>query len=206
MISKLNLASKPFRNRTTPYLLSLIVFALACGTAIVFFAQLNENQRLIEVADNQILEMETELGVLRQRGELVQQQLTPTQRELLVASHKLVANKTFGWSRLFYDIESVIPGGVSASRISVANVYRDGDRVNAELDLTVLSRDYQSVMAMISAMNNSGVFRAELRSQSRQESQRQVFTEYTLRLIYMPPYGVNPSANEIARADEGGVN
>jgi Tfp pilus assembly protein PilN len=142
--------------------------------------------------------MEDEIGRLKGEGEKVQQQLSPEQRQVLIAAHKLVANKTFGWSRLFADLESVLPGSVSTSRISVQNIYRDGDRVKAELELGVLSRDYQSVMGMIGSMNNSGLFQAELRGQDRQENERVTYTEYTLRLVYTPAYGYTASS-EVAQ-------
>ena len=204
VITKLNLASRPFRNRTTPYILSLLLMAFSVAAMLLLISQLNQNIRLNDVAEEQIEDFEDQIAALKAKGAEVRQQLSPEQRDLLVASHKLVANKTFGWSRLFYDLESVIPGNVSASRISVENVYRDGDRVRAELDLTVLSRDYQSVMSMIGAMNNSGVFNAELRSQNLQTNQRMTYSEYTLRLIYTPPFGINPNASEVAMSQGGG--
>jgi len=123
-----------------------------------------------ELTVKQIGEMEAELQRLKAEGEKVRQQLTPEQRELLFAAHKLVANKTFGWSRLFADLESVMPGGVSANRISVQNVFRDGDKVNAEIEFGVISRDFNAVMGMLQAMNNSGIFRAELRGQDLQKN------------------------------------
>ena len=148
-------------------------------------------------------EMSEEIKELKSRGEEVQQQLTPDERNLLIASHKLVASKTFGWSRLFGDLEAVLPGSVSASRIVVENVYKDGDRVKAELDFAVLSRDYQGVMTMIANMHNSGLFQAELKSQDRQQNERLTYTEYTLRLVYTPAYGY-ASSREIAQAEQGG--
>lgn len=209
MLKDLNLSTHPFRNRTTPYLLSAVLAFMALIGAVFLYSKLNENRKLNELAESQIKEMRDEAARLKGEGEKVQQQLTPQQRELLVASHKLVDNKTFAWSRLFYDLESVIPGSVSASRIVVQNVYRDNDRVKAELDLTVLSRDYQSVMTMINSMNGSGNFNAELRGQNLQTNQRMTFTEFTLRLIYTPPFGVNPNAGEVASAGtnigQGGV-
>ena len=189
MITKLNLSSKPFRNRTTPYLLSLLLLALAVSGAVMSFAQLSANSKLTELSAGQLKDMETEIGRLKGEGAKIQQQLTPEQRDLLVASHKLVANKSFGWSRLFADLESVLPGSVSASRIAVENVYKDGDRVKAELEFGVLSRDYAAVMSMIESMNNSGLFQAELKSQDLQKNERMTYTEYTLRLIYTPAYG-----------------
>ena len=206
MITKLNLATRPFRNRTTPYLLSLLLLAFAVGAGLLSFAQLNRAVSQNEVAMEDIRRMKEEVRQLNQRGEAVQQQLTPEEKNLLVASHKLVANKMFGWSRLFADLEAVLPGSVSASRIAVENIYKDGDRIKAELDFGVLSRDHQSVMTMIANMNNSGLFQAELRGQDRQQNERLTYTEYSLRLIYTPAYGYAPagSASDIAQTLPGG--
>lgn len=208
MITKLNLSSDPFRNRTTPYLISLLMLGIAGVATIFFLAQLNQNRELNRTIVSNIEEMDTEVKRLKGEGEKVQQQLTPQQRELLVASHKLVANKSFGWSRLFADLESVLPGSVSASRIAVQNVYKDGDQVKAELDFGVLSRDYPAVMSMIDTMNNSGLFQAELRSQNRQKTERITYTEYTLHLVYTQSYAyatpAQPAA-DIAQTGQGGL-
>src|SRR5690606_12310547 len=150
--------------------------------------------------------MQAKVDELKGEGQKVRQNLTPEQQQLLIASHKLVANKAFGWSRLFADLENVLPGSVSASRISIENVYKDGDRIKAELDLGVLSRDYQSVDALMNNMNNSGVFQAELRSQDLQKTERLTYTEYTLNVIYTPAYGYAPVQNTDVASSEGGSN
>jgi Tfp pilus assembly protein PilN len=207
VITKLNLSSNPFRNRTTPYLISLVMIGIAGLATIFFLTRLNENRELTKVTASQTQEMEAEVARLKGEGEKVQQQLTPQQRELLVASHKLVANKSFGWSRLFADLESVLPGSVSASRIAVENVYKDGDQVKAELDFAVLSHDYPAVMSMIDSMNNSGLFQAELRGQDRQKTERTTYTEYSLHLVYTQAYARSapqaPTA-DIAQTGQGG--
>lgn len=206
MITKLNLSTHPFRNRTTPYLLALGLLALGAIGGIFALSQLYSYSKDNELARKQVEQMEAEVARLKNEGAKVQQSLSPEQRELLIASHKLVANKSFGWSRLFADLESVLPGSVSASRIAVENVYRDGDRVKAELEFGVVSRDYQAVMGMIGTMNNSGLFQAELRGQDRQQSERQTFTEYTLHLVYTPAYGYSTSAQqEVAQNPAGGT-
>ena len=205
MITKLNLASRPFRNRTTPYLISLLLLAVAVSAGLLCFSQLNSVASQTEIAKGQIKQMDDEIKALEGEARAVQQQLSPEQQGLLIASHKLVANKTFGWSRLFADLEAVLPGSVSASRIAVENIYKDGDRIKAELDFGVLSRDYQAVMTMIANMNNSGLFQAELRGQDRQQNERLTYTEYTLHLIYTPAYGYAPvSPGEVAQANQGG--
>lgn len=190
MITKLNLSSHPFRNRTLPYVLALLLVAFAVAGAVLSFARLNYLADDIELARSQTENMQAELNDLNQKGVLVQQQMTPEEQALLIATHKLVANKNFGWSQLFANLESVLPGSVSVSRISVENVYKTADgRTQAELDFAVLSRDYQSVLTMIERMNGSGIFRADLRGQDLQKSEHFTYTEYTLHLVYRPPGG-----------------
>jgi Tfp pilus assembly protein PilN len=196
VITKLNLASKPFRNRTLPYLLAAALLIASLAGAALCLVRLRQNSQVNEIALSKNREMETEIARLNGEGEKVQKQLSPDQQALLVASHKLVANKTFSWSRLFSDLESVLPGGVSASRISVNNIFKDGDQIKAELDLAVLSRDYQSVITMIDAMNRSRMFQAELRGQDLQKNERVVFTEYTLHLVYSPAYAYSGDSNQ----------
>lgn len=168
-------------------------------------AILNENKKKNDLLVSAIAERQAEISRLKGEGEKVQQLLTPDQKALLTASHKLVANKAFGWSRLFADLESVLPGSVSASRITVDNIYQDGDRIKAELEFGVLSKDYQSVMTMIDNMNNSGLFKAELRGQDLQKNDRMTYTEYTFRLIYTPAYGYAAApTSDVAKNETGG--
>ncbi|MGI8789170.1 MAG: hypothetical protein ACR2HG_15635 [Pyrinomonadaceae bacterium] len=205
MIKKLNLSSRPFRNRTLPYLIALLFLAFAVSGAVLSFASLRDTTAKNELAKSDIAQMNAELEALKGKGTLVQQSLTPEQQALLIAAHKLVANKSFGWSRLFADLESLLPGSVSVSRISVQNIYKDGDKTKADLEFAVLSRDYTSVMQMIENMNNSGMFRAELRGQDLQKTESITYTEYTLRLIYTPPYGYAPNAtSDVAQNQQGG--
>lgn len=203
MINKLNLSSRPFRNRTLPYLLALLFLAVAISGATLSFAKLRETTAKNEIAKTEIEQMNGEVKALKSKGELVQQQLTPEQTALLVGAHKLVANKTFGWSRLFADLEAVLPGGVSVSRVNVQDVFKDGEKTKAELEFAVLSRDYPSVMAMIENMNGSGIFAAELRGQDLQKNERFTYSEYTLHLVYTPRAGYSAAPSEVARTQGG---
>jgi len=201
VINKLNLSSRPFRNRTLPYLIALLFLAFAVSGAVLSFASLQRTNEYNEQAKSDIEQMEQEVQALKGKGELVQQSLTPEQQSLLVAAHKLVANKSFGWSRLFADLESLLPGGVSVSRIAVQNIYKEGDKTRADLEFAVLSRDYASVIQMIERMNNSGMFQAELRGQDLQKTESITYTEYTLGLIYTPRYGYAPA--DVAQTQGG---
>ncbi len=205
MITKLNLATYPFRNRVLPYLAASLLLAAAAVVGVYCLAVLNDNNKKNELLLSAIQERQTEIARLKGEGEKVQQLLSPEQKALLSASHKLVSNKTFGWSRLFADIESILPGSVSASRIAVENVFQDGDRIKAELEFAVISKDYPAVMAMIENMNNSGIFQAELRGQDLEKNERITFTEYTFHLVYTPGYGyATTPATDVAKNEQGG--
>ncbi|HLM02895.1 MAG TPA: hypothetical protein VK400_17720 [Pyrinomonadaceae bacterium] len=207
MINKLNLATHPFRNRTLPYLLALACCTLAMVGVIFGIVKLRQIQTENEIVQSEIQQMETQFADFNVKGAQVQQSLTPEQKTMLVAAHKLVAQKSFGWSRLFADLEGVLPGGVSVSRINVENVYQNGDRTQAELQLSVLSRDYQSVMNMIDTMNSRPIFQAELRGQDLQKKDYFTYTEYTLRLVYTQPLGYSTAPaqpGDVASVTEGG--
>jgi len=206
VITKLNLSSHPFRNRTLPYLLALLLLTFAVSGAVLAFSKLRDTTALNEVAKADIEQMNAEIQGKKANAAKVQQQLTPEQSALLVAAHGLVANKTFGWSRLFADLEQVLPNSVSVSRINVQNIYKDGERTKAELEFGVLSRDYQSVASMIANMNSSGLFQAELRGQDLQKTERITYSEYTLSLIYTPRSGYAPATTTsyVAQTASGG--
>jgi Tfp pilus assembly protein PilN len=190
VIEKLNLATHPYRNRALPYVVAVVVFSLALLLGSVWFAKWQSAKSDEEIVKAHIEEMETKLAALNASSQKVQQSLTPEQRSLLVAAHKLVALKSFAWSRLLADLESLLPGTVSASRLSVQNVYKTSDgRIQAELEFSVLSRNYQTVINMIDAMNSSGIFQAELRGQDLQKGDHFTFSEYSMRLLYTPRYG-----------------
>lgn len=204
LITQLNLATHPFRNRILPYVSAAVLLLVAAVLTIACLAWLKQNSNTNKTLAERITAANTEIARLRGEGEKVQQQLSPEQKAILSASHKLVANKTFGWSRLFADLESVLPGNVSASRITVQNIYQDGDRVKAELELGVLSRDYSAVSNMIANMQNTGTFQAELRGQDLQKTDRMTYTEYTLKVIYSPGYGYAASPPDVAQNEQGG--
>jgi len=203
-ISDLNLATKPFRNRVLPYLAAAALLLAAGVLGIVCIAKLKQNSDTNKILAARIEASKGEIARLKGEGEKVRQQLTPEQRTVLSAAHRLVANKGFGWSRLFADLESVMPGSVSASRISVQHIYTDGAKVRAELELGVISRDYAGVQQMIQNMQNSGLFLAELRGQDLQKTDLSVYTEYTLRVVYSPGYSYAAPQTDIAQNNSGG--
>src|SRR5690348_9899019 len=118
------------------------MLAVSVAGALLAFSTLRRNALDDAAAVEHVNELQGDIDQLNGEGRKVQQELTPEQQNLLIAANKLVSNKTFVWSRLFSDLESVMPESVSASRIGVRNVYNDGGQIKAELEFAVLSHDY----------------------------------------------------------------
>src|SRR5437660_610410 len=104
-----------------PYLSAVLLLLISAVIGVYCLATINADHTQNDLLATGIKEREDEIARLKGEGEKVQQLLTPDQKALLTAAHKLVANKQFGWSRLFADLENVLPGCVSASKIRVEN-------------------------------------------------------------------------------------
>ena len=132
---------------------------------------------------------------LRKKAELVRSSLTPEQLQTLTAAHILVDRKRFSWSRLFADLEAVLPGDVRVKRIAVRGLSTSGDQTMAELELAVVAKSPNVVTEMISKMAGGGIMQAELRSQNLQRGRGESGSEYELFVVYTPRAGapIEPS-------------
>lgn len=197
MVHQLNLSSRPFRNRSLPWVISALALVVSALAAVFIFGEYNKVKRQTDSIKAETAEINPKIKELTDKSVQIRENLTVEQKVLLGSAHNLVDRKRFSWSRLFADVESVLPRDVIVSNVGVRDVYRSGERMSAELDFAVQSRDYQSVVNMINNMNSSGIFTAELRGQDLQPDKGNL-TEYTMRLIYNPRAGVpvNESANE----------
>src|ERR1700738_3731752 len=190
MTAKLNLASKPFRNRALPWAVATIV-ALASIIALELFAQstIQTNAKVAE-AQRDVAKLQKSIAVLRQRGEAIRVAMPPDQQRLLKSAHSLVDRKRFSWSQLFADLEASLPDGVRVSRIAVKEVRAQNDRTVANLDLTVASKSPATITQMIEDMEHQGVFHAELRAQTLPRGRGEGGAEYEMDVYYTPRAGV----------------
>jgi len=203
VITKLNLASQPFRNRTLPWTVTAIV-AAASIVALFFFVA--ESRRTTVQADK----VERDLQALRQERDALETQFTqvrqsvpPDQLETLEAAHLLVDRKRFSWSKLFADLEAALPGSVRVSRISVRDVAQRGGQTRAELELTVVGRAPADVIGMITEMNRAGVFFVTPKTESPREGKSDGGIEWALGVNYVQrTIGSTPDSG----ADNGGAN
>src|SRR6266851_4015187 len=136
MPTKLNLASKPFNNRTLPWAVTFGVIFISFTSLIFIVRGTRQVAAQAYAIQNDINNLGQQAQTLRQQAEAVKNSLTPEQLHTLDAAHALVDRKHFSWSRLFADLESALPGSVRVKRIAVRGVARRSDQTLAQLDLT----------------------------------------------------------------------
>lgn len=208
MSTKLNLASKPFRNRVLPWTITAVV-ALTSIVALLFIARSTfATYSSIAATQRDVTELRKTLDTLNQKQKDVEIALTPEQKRELKYAHGLVDRKRFSWSRLFADLEASLPGEIRVTKIQVKGVGMQGDRPVADLDLVVSSKVASNVTQMIEDMESQGTFHAELVSQNPQRGKGEMGSEYDLNVHYVPRsgYAVEPSASRrtVDTAGQGG--
>ena len=207
MSTRLNLASKPFRNRVLPWTITALV-AVTSIVALLFIAQSTfKTNTAIAATQRDVTDLRKQLDTLTKQEKAVDLALTPEQKRQLKYAHGLVDRKRFSWSRLFADLENFLPGGIRVTRISVKEVRMQGDRPTADLDLVVASKSPSTVTEMIQDMESEGIFQAQLVSQNPQRGKGEIGSEYELNVHYAPRAGfaVAPNTRRVVdTAGEGG--
>ena len=185
VISRLNLASDPFRNRALPWTVAAAVSAVSL-VALVFI--LSEYRRVgaeADASERQVAAMRAQRRDLERQAEEIKQTIPPEQRRTLEAAHALVSRKGFSWSQLFSDLENFMPASVRVSRINVREVAQVGDQTRADLDLTVVGRTPTDVTGMISEMSRAGTFSAVPVSENLRSGRGESGYEWLLRVSYV---------------------
>lgn len=184
MNSSLNLASKPFSNRTLPWVLTAVVLLVSVIGLVVVV-------RLTTVANKQAAVVQVEVNALKQQekalrdtAQEVKESLTQQQQEAVPSAHVLIDRKRFSWSRLLADLETSLPNNVKVSRIAVRDVMSHGDQTVAALDLAVFTENPGTITDMIAAMHQEGIFQLVLRSQNLQKGRGEKGTEYEFDVVY----------------------
>lgn len=198
-MNSLNLASRPFTNRTLPWLLTFFILAFSLVSLVFigyFVRQTNDQATAVQSQINNL--RHTEQGLITQ-AQQVKDSLTTEQQQALHAAHGLVDRKSFSWSRLFADLESSLPASVKVSRIAVRNISMRSNETIAELELAVFAKNYTTVTDMITAMDRGSVFQAQLLSQNLQKGRGESGTEYELLVTYHP--GSSYSVTSVAEVN-----
>ena len=199
MNNSLNLASRPFSNRIVPWALTVIILFVSLIGLLIVVQLTTTTRREADKVQAQITQLKQREQALLEAAKTVQQSFTPEQQQALPAAHELVDRKSFSWSRLLADLESVLPANVKVSRIAVRDVTRAGGQTVAQLDLAVFATDPSTISQMITDWQQGGVFLAELRNQNLQKGRGEKGTEYELAVTYSARVGY--SSENVAEVD-----
>lgn len=183
---RLNLASKPFTNRTLPWAVTAVLLFISLIAFVIILRAAARANTQTAALQSEIRKLRQEHDSLSKKAQQVKSSLTPEQYTALRAAHQLVDRKEFSWSKLFVDLETALPGSVRVTRISVRDIAATSDRTVAELELAVVAKSSTTITDMIAEMDRSGIFQAELRSQDLQTGRGETGTEYELSVIYRP--------------------
>lgn len=189
MATKLNLASKPFSNRSLPWAVTIVVIFFSLISLVFIVRATGRANAKSYAVQNDINSLAQQERNLREQIQAVKNSLTSEQLQTLAAAHTLVDRKRFSWSRLLADLELALPGSVRVKRIAVSGVATRGDETLAELELTVIAKTPATVTDMIAEMDRAGIFHAELRSQNLQRGRGESGAEYELYVVYRPRAG-----------------
>ncbi|HLN99737.1 MAG TPA: hypothetical protein VK208_14855 [Pyrinomonadaceae bacterium] len=190
-MTKLNLASRPFSNRSLPWIITAVIISVSLMSLVFIVRSTTRTNAQANSVQNDINNLSRQEHDLRQQAQAVKNSLTPEQLQTLDAAHTLVDRKRFSWSRLFADLESALPGTVRVKRIAVRGVATRGDDTIAELELTVVAKSPATITEMIAEMDRGGIFHAELRSQTLQRGRGESGAEYELSVVYRPRAGAS---------------
>ena len=197
MITKLNLASEPFRNRSVPRSVASVVAAVSLVARVFIWGAARQAGAEAERVERDVRALRQESEALQAKIAEIRKELPPEQLETLKAAHALVEHKRFSWSKLLADLESLLPRDVRVSRINVRDAVRVGTQVRADLDLSVVGRAPDDVTRMISEMNRGGTFVVVPVSESPQAGRGEGGFEWTLRVTYVQ--------RSVSRATEAGA-
>lgn len=204
MIARLNLSSQPFRNRTLPWAVAVLVSVVSLLALVLTFAEYSRVRADADAAERQVQTLRTERADLERQAAEIRRTIPPEQRQTLEAAHALVERKSFSWSQLFADLERSLPSSVRVARINVRDVSQRGEQTTAELDLTVVGRTPNDVIGMMTEMNRVGIFNATPVTENQRSGKGESGYEWMLRVSYVQR-GREKSAGEGGEVGEGGA-
>jgi len=184
VIAKLNLASQPFRNRTLPWAVAVVVSAVSLVALVYVLSEYRGARAEADVAARQVETLQREQKQLEAQAAAIRQNIPPEQQEAIKAAHELVEDRGFSWSQLFADLEDALPSSVRVARINVREVHRYGEHTRADLDLTVVGREPNDVTGMLEDMRRRGTFVATPLSSNQKSGKGESGFEWLLRVNY----------------------
>jgi hypothetical protein len=130
---QVNLASKPFQNRSLFWLGILAGFGIVAFLALQITASSAEMAAEAETLKDKTNQQNTQIGILKDKQpKFTAVNVSQENYEMLAAAHELVGRKALSWTALLSEMEKIMPHDVRLLNISVLRTAADkGERRSA---------------------------------------------------------------------------
>lgn len=185
MLMPINLASQPFR-KDRPLLAAGYAAAGILAMLLVFLIVMIFNQRhQLKGERREIAELETRLEQIRKDQALIDNQLKKPDNEAVfernVLLNMLIDRKSISWTRIFADLEKVLPGNVRLISVRLPQITNQNQVL---LDMVVGAQDQTPILDLLRRLEGSPVFGATTVHSFQPPSQNEPLYRYRVSVNY----------------------
>lgn len=230
-----NLAAKPFVNRRPVIRIAILVWVLAVGLSVWNVLRYGDFFRTVTSHRSRLADLEKEIGLAEQRANGLRDRIGALQLDdgngTAVYLNGLIHQRIFPWSRLFDDIEDVLPKDVYLTSLSPqiekventprrrssssragrsrapkpAKVIKEQELDRVELTIDGYSRSEEAMLELVDRLYASPTFLdPELGSESRDPKTGLV--NFKIKVTYLTRAKLTaPAVGQLADAGEGGA-
>ena len=180
----LNLASEPFRRDRPILVASALTAALMLGVLALLVALIFQQRELAADSRAQMAALDAQLRTAAaEQGRLEAALRQPGSAEVLdrsVLFNTLILRKSISWTRLFSDLEKVMPGNV---RLITVRPFLDAGNA-VQLDMVVGAQSPEPVIELLMRLERSPVFGATSLLSSSPPAQNEPLYRYRVSVNY----------------------
>jgi len=180
----LNLASEPFRRDRPILVASALTAALMLGVLALLVALIFQQRELAADSRAQMAALDAQLRTAAaEQGRLEAALRQPGSAEVLdrsVLFNALILRKSLSWTRLFSDLEKVMPGNV---RLITVRPFLDAGNA-VQLDMVVGAQSPEPVIELLMRLERSPVFGATSLLSSSPPAQNEPLYRYRVSVNY----------------------
>jgi len=159
--NRINLSSRPFRNRRL-FWLGIVTVVGLCVVSILWISRARAGALTrIGILEAQMASRRAEVDRVKREEEERQKQeakifLTDQDSYQLAAARQLITRKSFAWDRMVGDLERFVPKNARVVTIKVNGIARGENGVTASLELSALGKTPGELTEMMAELEKSG--------------------------------------------------
>jgi len=159
--NRINLSSRPFRNRRL-FWLGIVTVVGLCVVSTLWISRARASALTrIGILEAQMASRRAEVDRVKREEEERQKQeakifLTDQDSYQLAAARQLITRKSFAWDRMVGDLERFVPKNARVVTIKVNGIARGENGVTASLELSALGKTPGELTEMMAELEKSG--------------------------------------------------